>query len=183
MKNRIFKITGLAILASLVFSCTNQKSLQKFIVDQQEKSNIISFDLPASLLSINEELQTPENLETLKTIKKANILAFKINETNKKLYLAKKQEVKDILKQKKYVELMRYGKASNGAGINMVGDENSIDELIIFANDDKVGWLLVRILGNKMQPEKIMRLLKNIDFDSNTLDFKPLKDLLNQSGL
>ena len=168
-------------MASLVFSCTNEKSLQQFIINQQEKSEIISFDLPTSMLALQEGMQTPENLETLKSIKKANILAFQINDLNKEIYLTEKEQLKTILKQEKYIELMRFGKASNGAKIYLVGEDDTIDELIISANDDSLGWLLIRIIGQDMQPEKILQLAKNMDFDYNDMDFTQLKDLLSKS--
>ncbi len=181
MKKLLINTIGLVIMASLVFSCTNEKSLQQFIINQQEKAEIISFDLPASMLALQEDMQTPENLEILKSIKKANILAFQINDLNKDIYLLEKEQLKTILKQKKYGELMRFGKGNKGAKIYLVGDDDAIDELIINANDDALGWLLIRIIGKDMQPEKIMQLAKNIDFDSNDMDFSQLKDLLKNS--
>jgi len=178
MRTIINKILGLAILASLSIGCSQSKSLQKFIVDEQESNTVISFDLPASLLKIDKEMQSPENLETLKTIKKANVLVFKIDDTNKKMYQAKKQELKALLKQDKYTELMRFGNAKKGARIQLLGDADRINELIVFANDDAKGWLLVRILGNDMQPDKILNLLQNSDLDADNANLSFLKDLI-----
>jgi len=177
------KISLLVLALVIVTSCQNEKSLQQFIVNQQEKSEIISFDLPASMLSLQENMQSSENIKTLKTIKKANILVFKINDLNKEIYLTEKEQLRNILKQQKYAELMRFGKGSKGAKVHMVGSDDAIDELIVFANDDELGWLLVRILGSNMQPEKIMQIINKMDFDNSDLDLSKLKDILSNESL
>lgn len=177
------KLILIIILASSIISCKNEKSLQQFIVNQQEKSEIISFDIPASMLALKDEMQTSDNLNTLKSIKKANVLAFKIDDTNKDVYLSEKEQLKNILKQEKYAELMRFGKSSKGVKVHMVGSDESIAELIVFANDDELGWLLVRILGSNMQPEKIMQVVSKMDFDNSDIDVSKLKDILKVPDL
>lgn len=181
MKNIIFTILGLVILTSLVFSCQNEKSLQQFIVTQQEKPGIISFDLSASMLALNDEMQTPENSKTLKSIKKATILVSKINTSNNSLYLSEKEQLKLIFKEQKYGELMRFGKGIKGAKVFMVGTDDAINELIVFANDDTLGWLLIRIMGKNMQPENIIKLVNKIDFEKNDINFSSLTDLFKKT--
>ena len=178
---KIAQLILLFTLTSSIFSCTNEKSLQQFIVNQQEKTDVISFDLPASMMALQEDMQTPENVSILKSIKKANILAYKIKTSNKEVYLSNKEQLKRILKQKKYAELMRYGKGSKGAKVHMVGTDESVDELIVFANDDTLGWLLIRIIGTNMQPQKIMQVFNKIDFNTSDFDLSQLKDILAKS--
>lgn len=173
----------LAAILSILGSCKNDKSLQQFIVNQQEKSDIISFDLPASMMALQEDMQTPENISILKSIKKANILAYKIKTSGKDTYLSDKEQLKTILKQKKYAELMRYGKGSKGAKVHMVGTDESVEELIVFANDDTLGWLLVRIIGTNMQPQEIMQVFNKIDFNTSDFDLSQFKDILSSKDL
>lgn len=177
---KFIKLLGLMILLGVASSCKNdnEKSLQQFIIEQQERNNIISFDIPSSLLSLNENMQAPEDIETLKSIKKASILAFKIADFDKETYLSDKKRFKTILKQKKYAELMRFGNASNGARIHMIGDEDAVDEFIVYANDDKLGWLLVRVLGKNMKPEDIMSMAQKLNLDKGNTDFNQLNDFL-----
>ena len=171
----------LILLISLTYSCNNEKSLQQFFVAQQEKQDMISFDLSTSLLAGVEELKNEKDIEILKSLKKINILAYQIKEAGYIRYNTEKQQINAILKQDKYSELMRYGKGSKGAKIYLVGDEDAIDELIIFANDDKLGWLIIRILGKNMQPAKIMQLIQKVDFDKTDFDLSQLKTLLSQT--
>jgi len=180
MKQITIQILGLVILASLIFSCKNEKSLQQFIVTNQEKSDVISVDIPVSMLALNEKLQEEEDLETLKSIKKATILAYQIKDSSNTRYLSEKEQLKQILKQDKYDELLRYGKGTEGAKIYVVGGENAIDELIIFANNDSLGWLVLRILGDDMKPEKIMQLIQKVDLENSDFDLSQFKDLLKE---
>lgn len=180
MKKVIVNTLGLVILASLIFSCNNDKSMQQFIVNQQEKSDIISVDIPISMLALNEELQDAEAIEALESVKKATILAYQIKDSDNTRYLADKEQLKQILKQNKYAELLRYGKGTEGAKVYMVGEENSIDELIIFANNDSLGWLVLRLLGDDMQPEKIIQLMQKIDLKDSDIDLSQFVDLLKK---
>jgi len=168
-------IIGLAITAGLFFtSCTDELSLQQFIVNQQEKQDVISFDLSSSLLKATEELKSKEDLEILKSLKKINVLAYQIKDSLNNRYQSEKQHISAILKQDKYQELMRYGKGSQGAKIYLLGEEEKIDELIIFGNDHKKGWLLIRVLGDNMQPEKIMQLMQKVDLKNTDFDLKKI---------
>ncbi len=181
MKNIIVNIIGLVVMTSLIFSCSNEKSLQQFIVNQQEKADVISLDIPVSLLALKEELQDDDDLETLKSIKKATILAYQLRDSSKTRYTADKEQLKQILKQEKYAELIRVGKGNNGAKVYMIGEEGAIDELIVFANDDALGWLVLRILGKDMKPEKIMQLVQKVDMENSDFDLAQFKDILSKN--
>ncbi len=166
----------------LAFSCKNDKSLQQFMVNNQENPEAITFDLSANMLSLKENMDAPENKEILKSIKKANILAFKIDTLNGKTYENEKQQLKEILKGKKYNELMRSGKGSNGVKFYTVGDENAIDEIIIYGNENSKGWGIVRITGNNMQPDQILKLMKDVNWNDENLKLDQFSDLLKDSS-
>jgi len=180
MKKIVLKTLGLAMLASLIFSCTNSLSLQQFIIEQQEKQDVISFDLSSSLLTATEDLQSEEDIETLKSLKKINVLAYQIKDSSRTRYTDEIKHVKSLFKQDEYSELIRYGKGSQGAKVYLVGDDDKIDEIVVFANDQDLGWLLVRVLGNDMKPEKIMKLMQKIDFDKRDFDLSKFKDILKK---
>jgi hypothetical protein len=182
MKNIRVAIKRLVIMTSLFFiSCNNNLSLQQFIINQQEKQDVISFDISASLLSATDQLQSKEDIEILKSLKKINVIAYQIKEASQNRYKVEKKHINSILKQDKYQELIRYGKGSQGAKLYLVGEETSLDELIIFANDNKVGWLIIRVLGNDMQPEKIMNILQKIDFDNTDFNISKFKHIFDKN--
>ena len=108
-----------------------------------------------------------------------NILAFKLDSTNKAQYDVESQKVTQMLKNEKYQELMKVGSGKDGASVSFVGDEDHINEFILFAKKKENGFAVVRILGNDMNPNNIMNmisLLKSSNIDMEQL--KPLQDLI-----
>jgi hypothetical protein len=64
--------------------------------------------------------------------------------------------------------------------INYQGSDDAINEFILFASDNSKGFALARVLGNKMQPEKIMKMaedFKNIDKEGAGDALAQLSDL------
>lgn len=106
MKNSI-KVLGVAILGLILFvACNNQKTIQEYYVEKQESNDFIAIDLPASIVDVSENA-SEETKATMKTIKKLNVLAFKIDEENRMEFEKEQAEVKQILKSDQYNELMR----------------------------------------------------------------------------
>jgi hypothetical protein len=104
-----------------------------------------------------------------------NIIAFKLDENNKTQYEAESQKVTQILKGTTYQELMKIGSGKDGASISYVGDENDIDEFVLFAKKKDNGFAVVRILGNDMNPNNIMNMLSILK--SSNIDMEQLKPL------
>ena len=68
-------------------------------------------------------------------------------------------EIKDILNDKRYNELLRLGNLNDGrVKICYVGDDEVIDELIVFGRSNKYGFAVIRVLGDDMEVSKIMEL-------------------------
>jgi len=175
---RIVIYIGALLMLIVSISCGSEASLQKYYIDSQEDKNFISLDVPASVLKLKEGV-AQEDKEALESLKKFNILAFKVDDTNKAQYDTEKQKVKAILKNPKFKELMR----AKDKGINFIikyeGDDELIDEVIVYASDKTKGFALVRVLGDKMDPAKIMKLANNIrEVDSD--GFKQLEGLFNK---
>jgi len=171
MKNSI-KVLGVAILGLILFvACNNQKTIQEYYVEKQESNDFIAIDLPASIVDVSENA-SEETKATMKTIKKLNVLAFKIDEKNRMEFEKEQAEVKQILKSDQYNELMRMKHEGVNIVINYQGSDESVDEFILFASDDSKGFALARILGDKMEPAKIMKMaedMKNLDADGSAL--------------
>ena len=166
--NKMIKTLSMLLFASLLLvACNKQPTIQEYYVEKQESNSFIAIDLPASLLKVNEEA-SQETKETMATIKKLNILAFKITDANEAEYKAEAAQVKEILKGKKYNELMRMKHENMNIIINYEGADDAINEFVLFAADNEKGFAVARVLGNKMQPAKIMKMaedFKNIDKD------------------
>ena len=178
--NKIFKTLSILLFASLVLvACNKQMTIQEYYVQKQESDHFIAIDLPASLLKV-DGAASEETKETMATIKKLNILAFKKNETNEAAFKNEYAQVKEILKGGKYNELMRMKHENMNVIINYQGDEEAIDEFVLLAGDNTKGFALARVIGKDMQPEKIMKMandLKNIDGEGASDAMAQLSDL------
>ena len=178
--NKMIKTFSMLLFAALLLvACNKQPTIQEYYVQKQESNNFIAIDLPASLLKVGDEA-SQETKETMATIKKLNILAFKITEENKAEYEVESAEVKGILKGKKYNELMRMKHQNMNIIINYQGADEAINEFVLYAADNEKGFALARVLGNKMDPEKIMKMaqdLKNIDGEGASDAMAQITDL------
>lgn len=164
------------VLLSLgVVSCDNETTLQEFYVEHQNDNQYLAFDIPASLLTGDNSALNAEQKATLETIKKVNILGFPLKEENKETYETEKERLTSILKADKYKQLMRYGGGNRKAELYYLGEEDAIDELIVFGSDDEKGFGIARVTGNDMDPEAMIRLLKS--FEKGDLNVAGLPDL------
>ena len=169
----------IALFCLFLASCNSEPSLQKYFVEKTEDRNFIALDVSPTILNLDEKKLTPEQNEALNSFNKMNILAFKIDDKNKGSYEAEKAKVSEILKGEKYQELMKFGQGKDGGSLSFVGDDEHIDEFVLFANRKENGFAVVRILGDDMNPTGVLTLvslLQNANIDQGQL--KPLQDIL-----
>ncbi len=173
MKNYIFLILILTLTG-----CTNESSLQKYFVEKTESSDFIAVDISPNILNTDPNVLSEEQKKALKTFKKMNILAFKMNETNQDKYTQENAKLKEILKDEKYQELMKFGSGKSGAAVYFTGKEDAVDEFILYGAQSETGFAVVRVLGDKMNPEDFMVLLSALQkSDINQEHLKPLEGL------
>ena len=173
----ISKFLGLVFIAVLTFvSCDNNPSLQKYYVDSKENNEFISVDLPANILQLKNNDVSNEVKETLETIKKVNFLALQLTETNEALYTSEKLKVNAILK---YKQLMRMNMGKGSVSVNYLGEEDAIDEVVIFGSDASKGFALVRVIGENMNPSEIMKIAQEIKLDGDSAQLKQLGGLFS----
>jgi Domain of unknown function (DUF4252) len=169
-----------AVIISLVLSsCTGEPTLQKYFVENSEKKDFIVLDVAPSIINVDKSKLTTDQKTALASFDKMNILAFKLDEKNKDAYDMESQKVTEILKGKDYQELMKVGSGKDAASISYIGDDDHINEFILFAKKKDNGFAVVRILGNDMNPNNIMNmlsLLKSANVDMEQL--KPLQALM-----
>ncbi|NQZ44476.1 MAG: DUF4252 domain-containing protein [Flavobacteriaceae bacterium] len=162
----------LVIVALALGSCASQQSLQEYYVDNQENPNFISLDIPASILKMDEVDLTDTQKEAVESLRKFNLLAFRKTETNEADYKMEKSKIKEILKNEDFVELMKINSQYGKGVIKYLGDENAIDEVIIYGDSKEQGFAVVRVLGKDMNPAHIVQLMQAIqksDYDGADL--------------
>ena len=174
----ILKMT--VILSAMLFAaiaCESTPSLQKYYVENKENSEFLSVDLPASILQLKDSDVSEDIQQTLETIKKVNFLALQLNEENKELFTAEKEKVRAILKNPKYKQLMRMNVGGGNVSVNYIGEEDAIDEVVIFGADNTKGFAIVRVIGENMNPSEIMKLTTELQLDNEAGQLKELQSL------
>jgi len=174
------KIIVLATFFSLMLmSCSSEPSLQKYFVENTESKDFVAVDVSASILRLDKKNITVEEDEALKTFKKMNILAFKNDVKNAAKFDTERAKVETILKDKKYQELMKMSRGKDGGAIYFVGENDKIDEFVLYGSNKDAGFAIVRVLGEDMNPTSIMTMLSliqkaNLDIDQ----LKPLESMV-----
>lgn len=174
------KISILAAFFSLMLlSCNSEPTLQKYFVENIESKDFIAIDVSASILRLDKSKITAEENETLKTFEKMNILAFKADGKNQAKFETERAKVEGILKDKKYQELMKMSRGKDGGAVCFIGENDAIDEFILYGSNKDAGFAIVRVLGDKMNPASIMTLLSimqkaNLDLEQ----LKPLESMI-----
>ncbi|MGB1450616.1 MAG: DUF4252 domain-containing protein, partial [Marinirhabdus sp.] len=144
-------------------SCSSEKSLQKYLVEKQDDPNFVKVDVATSLFENATTTMGEDEKEVLKTLKKINIVAYPIENGNVAAYKLQKDEALQVLSQEKYKMLMKMGSNKQGLTLKYLGEDDSIDELIVFGNDNKRGFAIFRLLGENMEPEKLVAAIQGMD--------------------
>ncbi|ASV31912.1 DUF4252 domain-containing protein [Maribacter cobaltidurans] len=157
------KLNSLAILLVLVLSaCSSKQSLQEYYIDNTENPNFLHLDVPTSILNLEEVDLTEVQRTALSSLRKLNILAFKKTEENTPEYKVQKQQVKTILSNDNYSELIKMNTEFGRATVKYLGDDDAIDEVIIYGDNDDKGFAIIRVLGDDMNPAHFVQLLQAI---------------------
>lgn len=159
---KIFKLLSVLILGIGITACNNDPSLQKYYVDNQGNSEFVSLDLPASMLANMESLDE-EQRKTLETIKKVNFLAIPQKPENILRIEEEKNKVDNILKDEKYQLLMKFVMDETRMELYFTGEDEAVEEIILYGFDENKGMGIARLLGENMNPGEIMNLVRSME--------------------
>ena len=161
-------------LSLLLFSCNSEPSLQKYFVENQEKPGFVVVDVSPSILNLDKTKLTADQSKALSSFEKMNILAYQMSDKNKSEFDVERKKINEILKDTtNYQQLMKFGSGKDGASISFIGDEDHIDEFILFGTKSDNGFAVVRIIGKDMNPADAMTflsVLKESNIDMKQLD-------------
>ncbi len=172
------KILSALLFITLLASCNDSKSIQKYYVENQEDADFLALDVPTSLFTKMEALDA-EQKETMESIKKINVLALKAS-TDPAKFEEEKAKLDNIFTDESYQLLMKYGGGNRKVALYFTGEEDAIDELIVYGYDDEKGLGVARVLGKDMNPSNIMELMKSLDKED--IDVQGLKGFANIFG-
>lgn len=151
------------VLGLLTITSCSDESLQKYLVEKQDDDKFVKMDIAASLLQGKNSDFSQEEKDILKTIKKVNVVAYPIIEGDTADYVQERQELKAILDQEQYKELTRIKSNDWNATLKYTGEEDAINEVIVFASDDNRGFAVFRLLGENMRPDQMLKLMESAE--------------------
>ncbi|WP_298777565.1 DUF4252 domain-containing protein [uncultured Polaribacter sp.] len=174
---KITSIFSLVFLVLLATSCKNEKSLQSYLVDSSGKDGFYTGDLPvSSILSAKADV-SDDVKETIKSIKKVNIVFLQKTEDNDAAYQTEKAILKNIFTNKDYKSLMTMKAKGMNVNVYYTGETDSLNEVIAFGFSKKAGVGVARLLGDNMNPAKIIEMMNSVNIDG---DNSILKGFLNK---
>lgn len=162
-------------------SCSNEPTLQKYFVEKSEDSNFTNIDLAPSFINTDSIQLTKDEKSALQSFRKMNVLVFKANDRNAAKYETEKAQVKALLKDEKYEELIKYNSQGQGASITTLGEGDKIDEVVVFVHKADTGFGVIRILSNNMTPNNVLTLAGLVQkANLNIGQLKPLQELVKK---
>ena len=174
------KLIALVSCVILLWSCEEKPTLQKYFVKNTESPKFIALDLASNIIKTDKVALSETEKAALESFEKMNILAFRADSTNTAEYDKEIKQVKAILKDESYQQLMKAGSGNDGAAIYFVGnDDERIEEFVVLAGKKENGFAVVRVLGNDMNPTHIMNMLSLLQKSQVDMEqLKPLQQLM-----
>jgi hypothetical protein len=172
MLQSIKKIIGVALLVAMCTSCNQGPTLQTYYVDNELKPGFSQIDAPTSLINIDNVEMTEEQRKAYKSIQKLNILMYTPSDSMDVKLKTEIDKVSAILKNPKYEELVRANTQDGKVVIKYLGEEENVDELIVFGSSPERGFVIARLLGDNMNAGEIYALasvMQNANFDDVNL--------------
>ena len=166
--------------ALVLFSCDSKPSLQKYFVEKTESSKFIAVDLSPNIIKTDKVNLSETEKAALESFDKMNVIAFKSDSTDVTGYETEISEVKAILKEETYQQLIKFGSGNDGAAIYFVGnDDEHIEEFVVLAQKKENGFAVIRVLGNDMNPNHVLNMLRLLQKSNLDLEqLHPLQQLM-----
>ena len=175
MKKAVIILSVLTIF----ISCNQQKTIQTYIVEKQDKPGFMSVDLPMSLIQLNTDKAPLEVKEAYGSIKKVNVLGLPYLNNNEAYEIEKKAILSILNNSTLYKNLMKMDMNGMRISIYYNGDANDINEVIVFGYSKKIGVGVARVIGNHMNPTKITQMAEYLKIDPNQLNLQQFEQVLN----
>jgi len=159
MKQLIYIYFPLVIL----LGCSSQDSLQKYMAKNSENPNFLAIDLSSNILNIDSEKLSEDEKEMFNSIKKLNVLLFRKRDNNE-IYNKEKEELQNIInKNSEYEKLIQANTKGKKITFYSLGSQDTVDEIVLLASDDDIGFAVIRLLGKKINPENMMNFMSIIE--------------------
>jgi len=169
-----------SIALAFTFTSCNNDSLQSYLVDSQEKSGFITFDIPASVLQLKSDDVSDDAKKALNSLKKINLVAMPYKDNAAEVE-AERAAIESILKKSEYKSLMRFTERKMKINLYYIGTGDAIDEIIAFGYGAKQGVGIARIIGENINPSEIVKMVKDVKFDSDGVNLESFQAIFSSN--
>ena len=167
---KLTTICSLVFLVLFASSCKNEKSLQSYLVEANDKAGFSSIDVPVSSVLSPKADVSDEVKETIKSIKKINVVFLKKTDDNTADYEAEKAKLKNIFTSDEYKSLGSVKAKGMNVKVYYTGNTDSLDEVIAFGYSKEAGVGVARLLGENMNPAKVIEMMNSVKMDASNLE-------------
>lgn len=151
-------VTILAI--SLLFvSCSNDESLQQYMVRNMENPNFSGIDMSKELLMLDVESMNEREKQAYNSIKKVNGMYFRKSPNNEQELHTEKEKLTQILDSDRYTKLMTHKSDQMNYKLAYLGEKEAIDEFIIYGDVEELGFGVARVLCNDLKVSDLKVLM------------------------
>ncbi|SFU55781.1 protein of unknown function [Pustulibacterium marinum] len=165
------KLIFIIVMLLFTISCSVKGGdLQEYIVEKSQDPEFITFDVPTSIFDVSQTELTAEEKEIYNSIKKVNVLM--LQQENSQKFKIEATRVSTILKSDDFEKLISLNDKSFKGQLYYIGDDENVDEVIIYGKSPDKGFAIIRILGDEMKLEnigKLMNILQKSNIDEGAL--------------
>ena len=175
------KVTTLiiAFVVSFSFTSCQEQTLQDYLVASQEKQGFVTFDVPGGIFQMESDEMSEASRNTLKTIKKINVVGLLTKDSNAAAVTTEKEQLDKIFQKPEYKRLMRFTEKNIKMNLFYTGDQDAIDEVILYGYSAEVGVGIARVLGEDMSISDIMAVMKDVKLDPSKLNLNQLSAIFS----
>ena len=160
MSKKIYNILIISALLMLVTSCKTDP-LEDYFVKATESADYFVVNIPASIVTFDEEKLDPETLKDVHSIKKMNVLVYKNNYEPKKKQLEFEKAHK-IIHSKHYKTLTKINNKGYEVLFSYQGEPTGIDEIIFLGKDKNYNFVIGMLKGKDVNVNSIVKAAQHI---------------------
>lgn len=154
---------SLSLFLFLFINCENQPSLQTYFVEKMEDPSFLIVNLPFQLENIFDKTLTEEDMKTIASVGKLNLLVYRPKDGEQELLDNEFQTIQNILDNNRYQHLIDFKAFDKGQGSFMFeGETDQVEEGIVIVSIQDNGFGVLRILGSEINPVALSKLIKKV---------------------
>ncbi len=157
------KIYNILIVSSLLLIMTACKTdpLEDYFVQATESPDYFVVNIPASIVSFDENKLDPETLKDVHSIKKMNVLVYKNNFKPSKKQ-SEFEKAHKIIDSKHYKTLTKINNKGYEVVFSYQGKPTGIDEIIFLGKDKNYNFVIGMLKADDINVNSIVKAAKHI---------------------